>query len=197
MKKMTLFVALAVAALLFTSCKKNNYKSFVGTWGVEKIEYYNIDYAGNPIAASLETYTYDPDDPDNGIQLVFRENKSGEMRDGAIDTVWTDWNEQTGVYDSYIYNPDTVLVYPFTFSYDNSESLLYMTITYTYPYEYMRTYQMRVSNFTDDSFVYENEYNIDYVEKAYLKRTSNTPTKSGDRSTTKHPNKPGSFLGGR
>ena len=55
MKKLTLFATIAVAAILFASCNKIDYKSFVGTWGVEKIEYYNIDYAGNPIAASMET----------------------------------------------------------------------------------------------------------------------------------------------
>ena len=45
MKKLTYLTMVAIAALMFTSCSKNDYKSFVGTWGVEKIEYYNIDYA--------------------------------------------------------------------------------------------------------------------------------------------------------
>ena len=188
---------MAITALLFTSCKKDDYKSFVGTWGVEKIDYYNIDYAGNPIAASYESYTYDPEDLNNGIQLVFRENKTGEMRDSAIDTIWIDWNEQTQVYESYIYNPDTVLVYPFTFSYDESESSLYMTIKYTHPYEYTRTFLMKVSDLTHDSFIYANEYSLNYVEKAYLKRISDKPTKATGRKAPSHPQKRGSFLGER
>ena len=184
-----------MAALIFTSCNKTNYKSFVGTWGVEKIEYYNIDFAGNPIAASMEAYTYDPNDTTNGIHLVFREDKTGEMRDSAIDSVWI-WNEETQNYDSSIYNPDTVMVYTFTYSYDNSESALYMRVKYTYPYEYLRTFMMKVSDVTDNSFIYENEYDNNFVERAYLKRVSNTTSKS-TRQTPKHPHKHGSFLGDR
>lgn len=197
MKKLTLFVAVAIGALFFASCNKVDYKSFVGTWGVEKIEYYNIDYAGHPIAASLETYTYDPEDLDNGIQLIFREDKTGEMRDSNIDTVWTDYNEQTHTYESFIYNPDTTLVYPFTYLYDKSESILTMKITYSYPYERTEIFLMRVSNMTKDSFIYENEYDVDYMERAYLTRLSNTPSKVASRQMTAHPHKPGSFLGGR
>ena len=109
MRKISLWVV-ALVALLFTSCGKEDFKSFVGTWGVEKLEYYNIDYAGNPIAASLESYSYDPEDANNSIQLVFREDKTGEMRDGAIDTLWLDYNEETDTYETVIYNPDTILV---------------------------------------------------------------------------------------
>lgn len=196
MKKL-IFVAVAIAALFFTSCKKDDYKTFVGTWGVEQIEYYNIDYAGNPIAASYESYIYNPNDIENGIQLIFREDKTGEMRDNAIDTIWLDLNEQTQEYESYIVNPDTTLVYPFTYSYDKNSSALYMTIRYSYPYEYSRTFLMKVSDLTNNSFVYENEYTINYVEKAHLKRLSNTPSKAGGKSTTTHPRKQGSFLGDR
>lgn len=195
MKKLTLFATLAIAALMFTSCNKTNYKSFVGTWGVEKIEYYNIDYAGNPIGPSMETYNYDPNDTNNGIHLVFREDKTGEMRDSAIDTVWL-YNEETQEYDSCIYRPDTVLVYTFTYTYDASESSLIMKTRYTYPYEYMRTFMMKVSDMTDNSFIYENEYDINFVERAYMRRIDNATTKS-TRQTPKHPSKPGAFLGGR
>ena len=195
MKKLTLFATLAIAALMFTSCNKTNYKTFVGTWGVEKIEYYNIDFAGNPIAGSMETHIYDPNDTCNGIHLVFRENKTGEMRDSAIDTVWL-YNEETQEYDSYIYRPDTVMVYTFTYTYDASESSLIMKTRYTYPYEYMRTFMMKVSDITDNSFIYENEYDVNYVERAYLKRVNNATSKA-TRQTPKHPNKRGAFLGGR
>ena len=172
MKKLTLFV-MAFVALLFASCNKNktDYKSFVGTWGVEKIEYFNIDYYGHPISSSIESFNYNPNDPDNTIQLVFREDKTGEMRDGAIDTLYLDYNEETQVYETVLYRPDTVLVYTFTYSYDKSESALYMNMKYTYPYV--------------------------YSEKAYLKRVSNSPSKSSSREAVKHPNHPGSFLGSR
>ena len=198
MKKLTLFV-MAFVALLFASCNKNktDYKSFVGTWGVEKIEYFNIDYYGHPIDASIESFNYNPNDPDNTIQLVFREDKTGEMRDGAIDTLYLDYNEETQVYETVLYRPDTVLVYTFTYSYDKSESALYMNMKYTYPYVYSRTFMVKVSDVEDNSFVYENEYNVNYVEKAYLKRVSNSPSKSSSREAVKHPNHPGSFLGSR
>ena len=195
MKKLTLFATVAIAALMFTSCNKTNYKTFVGTWGVEKIEYYNIDFAGNPIAGSMETHIYDPNDTCNGIHLVFRENKTGEMRDSAIDTVWL-YNEETQEYDTCIYRPDTVLVYTFTYTYDASESSLIMKTRYTYPYEYMRTFMMKVSDMTDNSFIYENEYDVNFVERAYLKRVSKAMPKS-TRQTPKHPNKRGAFLGGK
>ena len=195
MKKLTLFATLAITALIFTSCNKTNYKSFVGTWGVEKIEYYNLDYAGNPIVASLETYNYDPNDTNNGIHLTFKADKTGEIRDSAIDTVWL-YNEETQEYDSCIYRPDTVLVYSFTYTYDASESLLIMKTRYTYPYEYMRTFMIKISDMTDNSFIYENEYDVNYMERAYLKRIGNATSKS-TRQTPKHPNKPGSLLGDR
>ena len=180
MKKIGIITLCAVCAFLFASCSKD-YKSFVGTWGVEKIEYYNIDYAGNPIPATIQTLVYDPEDIDNGIQLVFRENKTGEMRDNDIDTVWI-WNEEIQDYDSYIYNPDTTMVYNFTYSYDKGESMLYMNMNYTYPYEYTRIFMMKVSDLTDNSFSYVNEYWSDYVERAYLKRLSGTPSKSASRN---------------
>ena len=83
MRKLTLIAAVAFAAMLFTSCGKHDYDEFVGTWSAEKVEYYNIDYAGNPIPASMETYTYDPEDVDNSIRLTFKADRTGEMRDSA------------------------------------------------------------------------------------------------------------------
>ena len=195
MKKIGIITLCAVCAFLFASCSKD-YKSFVGTWGVEKIEYYNIDYAGNPIPATIQTLVYDPEDIDNGIQLVFRENKTGEMRDNDIDTVWI-WNEEIQDYDSYIYNPDTTMVYNFTYSYDKGESMLYMNMNYTYPYAYTRVFMMKVSDLTDNSFSYVNEYWSDYVERAYLKRLSGTPSKSASRNKSPRLHKPGSLLGDR
>lgn len=191
MKRVKLYAALAIMALLFASCGKNDYKSFVGTWGVEKIEYYNIDYAGNPIAASMSTYNMVPGDQQSGIDLIFREDKSGEMRDRSQDTLIIKVAGSNPVTYDTIICPDTTLVTRFTYSYDKTESILYMNM------DYVHTYKMNITSFSKDAFIYENEYGPDYVEKAYLKRISNTPAKSSSRSATVKPNKPGSFLGSR
>ena len=184
MKKVTLFIMMAMVAMMFTSCSKTDFKSFIGTWGVEKIEYYNIDYAGNPIAASLETFTFDPNDADNGIQLTFRADKTGEMRDSAIDSLLVD--------SVYIQCPDTVLVTKFTYSYDKSDKSLYMNMDNS-----ARPFRLKIDNLTSDSFTYENEYGIDYMEKAYLKRVSKS-TKSTSRNVPAHPHKgPGALFGDR
>lgn len=195
MKKTALLTLCAFATLLFASCGKTNsdaYKTFVGTWGVEKINYYNIDYAGNPIAASMSTYNFVPGDTQSGIDLVFREDKTGEMRDRSQDTLFLNWNAETHTYETIIICPDTTLVTKFTYSYDAAESILYLNM------EYVRTYKMNILNLEKNAFVYENEYGENYVEKAYLKRLSDTPSKtSSNAKATIHPNKPDSFLGGR
>lgn len=194
MKKLTL-MAMVTLALLFTSCTKNDYTQFVGTWGVEKIEYYNTDYAGNPIAGSLSSYVFDADDPDNSIWLVFKDDKTGEMRDGAIDTLKTDFNEETQVYETVIFCPDTVVVTAFTCSYDKSDESLYMILE-----DDPRPYRMHIVDIDKDSFIYENEYGTDYVEKAYLKRISKSASKTSTKSAqpVRHPhNRPGSLFGRR
>ena len=184
MKKLTLVATMALVAMLFASCGKHDYDDLIGTWGVEKIEYYNIDYAGNPIESTISSYTFDPNSSDNGIQMIFREDKSGEIRDSAIDTIWL-WNEDLGAYDSAIYCPDTVLVTTFTCSYDKSEQVIYLNAS-----DSPRPYRMPVVELTKNTFIYENEYNNNYTEKAYLKRLSNKPTKSADRSNpVKHPHR--------
>jgi len=183
MKKLTLIVTVAFVAMLFTSCKPD-YDNLVGTWGVERIEYYNIDYWGNPIEPYTGRYDYDPNSTDNGIQMIFKDDKSGEIRDSAIDSIWF-WNEETQEYDSVIACPDTVVVTRFTCSYDKSEQVIYMNTS-----DSPRPYRVTVSELTKNTFVYENEYNNDYMEKAYLKRISNKPSKSADRSKpVKHPHR--------
>lgn len=184
MKKLTFIVSMAFIAMLFTSCKPD-YDDLVGTWGVERIEYYNIDYWGNPIEPYTGRYDYDPNSTDNGIQMIFRGDKTGEIRDSAIDTIWL-WNEDTGGYDTYIACSDTVLVTTFTCSFDKSEQVVYMNTS-----DSPRPYRMTVSELTKNTLVYENEYGTDYVEKAYLKRVSKKPTKSAERSSdpVKHPHR--------
>lgn len=192
MKRIKLLTLCAIATVLFTSCGKNDYKSFVGTWGVEKIQYYNIDYAGNPIAASMETYDMVPGDSQSGIDLIFREDKTGEMRDRSQDTIIKKVSDNPAVYDTIIC-PDTTLVTKFTYSYDKSDAILYMNIEYP-----VKTYKMNIVDLNKDSFIYENEYGTDYVEKAYLKRLSNTTSKSESRkSLPTRPYREGSFLSGR
>jgi hypothetical protein len=193
MKKTTLLTLCAIAALMFTSCGKIDEKSFVGTWGVEKIEYYNIDYAGNPIAASMSTFNMVPGDQQSGIDLIFREDKTGEMRDRSQDTLKLDWNNETETYETIIICPDTTLVTKFTYSVDKSASILYMNLENP-----VKTYKMNIVNMTKDSFIYENEYGTNYVEKAYMKRLSNTPSKSGSRGSQPwRPRIEGSFLSGK
>ena len=137
---------------------------FIGVWGVEQIDYYNLDYAGNPIAASLITYLFDPNDIENGIQLIFREDSSGEIRNSSIDSIWMD--------DNYIVCPDTVWVKGYTYSFDIETSVLHMNR------EDGRVFVLQIVEQSTDAFVYENEYEQNYVEKAYLRRISSVPGKS-------------------
>ena len=199
MKKAMFFAAMAMVGLLFASCNKNNFKSFVGTWGVEKIIYenYNTDWQGKPIPETLvtETHNYDPEDIGHGIQLVFRDNKTGEMRDNDVDSlqIVTDDNDTV-----YIPCPDTTLVTRFTYSYDKEEAILYMNLT-----DYARTYMLKISDLTDKSFTYENNYDIaednrTYIETAYLKRLSDKASKSetrGPKNGKCHPRYKGSLFG--
>ena len=185
---------MAFVALLITSCDKHDYSQFIGTWGVEKIEYYNIDYAGNPIASSMRTFEYDPNDLDNSIRLTFKDDKTGEMRDSAIDTVYI-YNDETEDYDIGIYCPDTVVVTAFSCSYDKGEETMYLTLEND-----PRPFKMHIIEITSDAIEYENEYGTDYVERAYLKRISDKPAKSAIRNNkeVRHPhNRPGALFGNR
>lgn len=194
MKKITVFALCAIAAMMFTSCAKLDEKSFVGTWGVEKIEYYNVDYAGNPISGSMSTFVMVPGDQQSGIDLIFREDMTGEMRDRSQDTIKLDYDEETDTYKTIIVCPDTTLVTKFTYSIDGRASVLYMNLTYPV----VRTYKMNILNMGKDSFVYENEYWKDYVEKAYMKRLSNSASKSASRnSQPSRPRREGSLFSDR
>ena len=206
MKKIALMVSCAVAAWMLASCTRvESYKTFVGLWGVERIEYesYNTDFNGNPIAASMETKSivYDPNDIGHGIQLLFNEDKSGEMHDNDVDTIWYDYNPETGVYESYVVNPDTTLVTPFSYSYDKDASILYMNMKYV---EGPRTFMTTILSLSSDAFTYENFYDQDsdnrvYFERAYMKRLSNDahPKSASRKAKQPHLTMPGSMLRGR
>lgn len=171
---------MAMLVLAMASCGKD-YTSFIGTWGVKSIDYYNIDFAGNPIPATIETYYFTPGDTIDGIDLVFRADKTGQMIDRSRDTLKFDWNPEEEIYETVIVCPDTVVYTNFSYSYNASDNLLFMNILVTHPY----IYQMKVEFIDDDTFVYENEYDNNYVERAtmvrYSKETGSSRSKSSDR----------------
>ena len=113
------------------------------------------------------------------------------MRDRSQDTLWLDYNPDTDQYETMIVCPDTTLVTKFSYSYDADESILYMNMDYTH------TYMMQISNLTDNSFNYINEYESNYVEKAYLKCISNEARSVGEKKNSWRPRREGSFLSGR
>lgn len=189
MKKTFIITVCAICALFFASCGKS-YKDFVGTWGVERIQYYNIDYAGNPIASTIETLDYDPEDIEQGIQLIFKSNKTGQMQDKDIDSIiWVVDHDTT-----IIHCPDTTLITNFTYSFDNNASTLYMNMDYP---EGVYTWRINVIEMTSNAFVYENEYKEGYVEKAYMKRLSKSTSAATSKSHKARPRKAGSLLGSR
>lgn len=148
------------------------YQSFVGIWSVEKVEYYQTDNAGNPIENTMEVINYDPNDINNGIQLVFREDKTGEKREHIHDTLY--------VGDQMIILPDTTIVSQFTYSYDTNQVLLIINL------EEGPTFMLETVEFTLNSFVYECEYKPNHYEKAYLRRLSNVPDKSNSTKCSNH-----------
>jgi len=162
-------MVMAMFVILMASCGKVDYTSFIGTWGVERIDYYNIDYQGLPIPSTTVTYDFTPGDMQGGIDLVFREDKTGELRDRSRDTLYIPVKEEGVIVDTLtIICPDTTLVTRFTFSYNTSDKLLFMNMQTEHPY----IYQMKVRFVDENTFVYENEYDNDYVEKARLVRYS-------------------------
>lgn len=194
MKKTSLLFALIAILFGFYSCnpdKKNiQYKDMVGTWGAEKIQYYNTDYWGNPIASSIVTYTLDPYDADNSIRLVFNSNRTGAFLDSNVDTVWYNFNSETGLYESYVVNPDTILVHNFTCSFDTEDQALYLNME-----ESAIIYKLDITEFEDNFFVFEEEYGKDYVEKAFMRRITDTNEKGRTSGTkTRVPRKPGSLF---
>lgn len=131
---------------------------FVGVWGVEQLDYYNTDYNGEPIPATLETYYFVPGDLDGGIDMIFREDQTGELIDRSLDSL----SVKTF---AYLFNES-----------DSSLNLIVQTPSY-------HAYLLNILEITEDSFVYINEYADNYIEKAYLKRLSYDPEKSKSTNT--------------
>lgn len=162
---------------------------FWGFWGVEKIEYYNIDYAGNPIEASMETFNMIPGDPQGGVDLIFWQNNTGELRDRSHDTICI-WNPETYLYDTIIC-PDSTIVKTFTYHLDDLDSTLFMNMNDG------QSFRMSILEFTDSTFIYTNEYEISFVEKAFLVRLPNDAKATPVKLNAIRSKKPGSFLSGR
>lgn len=201
MKRLTVFAAILMVACAFVSCKGtdddhnengdgHSFRDFIGVWGVKQIDYYNIDYAGNPIEASRETYCFTPGDMEGGIDLVFREDKTGEMRDRSLDTIIVKHETTPVTYDTIIC-PDTTLYTYFDYSYDAEEAVMYMNM------ETVHTYKMRIVNLDKDSYTYLNEYRENYIEEAQLVRISNSAKALCGQKPTKRSRKIGSFLSNR
>lgn len=191
MKKVKLLAVCAIAMLMLVSCGKKDDENnpFVGKWGVVRIEYYNIDYAGNPIDASMEVYDMPLDDPNDGIDMIFNANHTGEIIDRATDSMYI-------LVDSviqFIPCQDTVLITKISdYNYNEKTSVLYITP------EHARPYSMVISDLTDNSFTYTNEYAENYVERSYLVRLPSSKSASpAKRSSGKRPVRPGALLGGR
>ncbi|MBP5573567.1 MAG: hypothetical protein J6X40_05310 [Bacteroidales bacterium] len=213
MKKIAFIAAMMLMVFGMASCggsdnggseggDSQSYKNFIGVWGVEKLEYweYNIDYAGNPIAASYEKtgeFEYDVNDPGYGIQLVYNSDKTGEYRDFAIDSIWFKWNEELqdydvylvrpdGGFDSVIYCPDTTLVNQYTYLYDADDMDLYMNM------DYLRTFKMHIVELTDNTFVSENRYQQDQathtekLERFFMKKVGPAPKSVAKGGQSRH-----------
>ena len=197
MKKVSIFAAMMMLAAVLASCGKTDYTAFIGTWGVERIDYYNLDFFGEPIPATVETYHFTPGDMDNGIDLVFRADKTGEMRDRSRDTLKLDWNDSLHIYETVIVCPDTTLVTKFTYSYDADDGILYMNMQVTHPF----TYRMQIDFLAKDRYEYINEYDVTveegysvvYVEKAMMVRYS-TETRGNRAKPVYMKRHPGSFF---
>ncbi len=199
MKSIRLIALCVLTAAVCTSCGKDDqpqdYRSFVGTWGVEKIHYktYNTDFDGNPITGSMEEsiYEYDPYDLDNGIHMVFKEDQTCVIRDSDIDSLFNP------VDSTYIHCPDTTLVYKYDYSYDSKRAILYMTANN------ITSSMLHITSITENSFEYENTYDQDednrvYVEIAHLKRIGDAKAKpTARKSNPLRQHWPGSLLNRR
>ena len=182
MKKILLFAAV-ILAIGLASCGKSDYQVFVGTWGVERIDYYNIDFNGDPT----------PGDEKNGMDLIFRDDRTGELRDHSRDTLYIPVydDDHVAIDTNVIICPDTTLITRFTYSYHDDDAILYMNILGPRPY----TYQMPIEQLTDKSFIYINNYDKDIVEKAWLVRLSNDTRSTRSSKPVRAPRKEGSLFG--
>ena len=144
--------------------------SVLGVWGVEKLEYWETDNIGNLIPSTLNTLDFIPGDLDNGIDLSFRSDMTGEMCD----------RNQT----------DTIIVKPHTYYLDYLNSRIYIQRT-------DKSFVLDILELTSERFVFQCEYEHGYFEKAYLERLTETQDKHSGKTPEQRPTRPGSLLSGR
>lgn len=178
MKRINLIFALFILAFGLFSCGKgsDDYMKFVGTWAVERIDYFNTDFENNPIAGTLESYEFTPGDKTDGIDMTFRANKTGEILDRSRV-------------------PDSTLVITFTYSYHSDDMLLHMK---TKEGGKTKKHEIQILELNSNDFNYENEYGDHYIEKAWLVRlkgsNANTKGDTGRKAKTVRPIRKGSLL---
>lgn len=179
----TLFLGMA-------ACSKSNSSLILGTWGVEKVEYYYVDFYGNPIDETIEAYYYTPGDQNNGIDLVFYSGHHGEWRDRDVDTFLVPISVEPVLYDTII-NPDSTVVTQFTYTVDDDLSAIIVKT------DDAVTYMLDIEELNKSTFSYTNRYKQDYVEHAILKKIDNSKATRTERKQQQFSRKPGSFLSHR
>lgn len=189
MKKYLLTIAIIAMAFGMMSCGKTEIELLVGRWGLERLEYYNIDYYGNPIESSIDAEEFIPGDMENGIEMVFYSNKRGEWIDRDRDTFIIKVSVNPVTYDTII-NPDTVLVTNFTYSYDKDLEALFLRTSDA------ETFQMNIEKLDENTFIYNNEYKQNVVERAVMRRIDNqNKVKSSGKPSKRITRPEGSFFG--
>ena len=188
MKKHLSLIALIAFVIGMTSCGKTDESLLVGLWGLERLEYYTIDYYGEPIASTLKVNEFTPGDMENGIELEFFDNKRGEWRDHDVDTFIVLVSINPNVYETIV-NPDTTVVIPFKYSYDEEFNAL------TIKTSEAETFLMDVESLTETTFIYVNEFKLHSVERAVMKRIDKqSKVKSSGKTSPRVPRPEGSFF---
>lgn len=190
MKRLTLLIVAVALVFGAVSCKKKGADLLIGTWALETLEYYNIDYQGQPISNTIEHYEFPVGVANEGIDIVFMNNNKGEWRDRDLDVFYVLVSEDPDVYDTII-NPDTTVVTPFTYFYDEEVPAVFLKTSD------MISHMLEVEELSSTTFSYVNEYEEHYVEHAILKRVDDSKSKSRSDADVKHvarPCKPGSLL---
>lgn len=113
---------------------------FLGVWGLELLEYYKVDYAGNMVLESSSLY--DPFDVDHGVQMVFWENHTGQKLDKT----------------------NSLTVKAYTYNVDPVHSILKVNC------DDGQSFDLEIKEYSNASFTYENYYQQRQMERAVLKR---------------------------
>jgi len=190
MKKLTILIVAMALVFSAASCKKNGADLLIGTWALQILEYYNIDYQGQPIESTIVHYEFPIDVANEGIDIVFMKNNQGEWHDRDLDTFYVLISEDPDVYDTII-NPDTTVVTPFTYFYDEDAAAVFLKTSD------MVSHMLEVEELNSTTFSYVNEYGEHYVEHAILKRVDDSKSRSRSNADVKRvsrPCRPGSLL---